>query len=96
VSLASLSLDAGFTESRILLIRRGSEMNLASKLQRLDNFQVTDYCVVLFAVRYSSNPLSKKCYFGHVGGTDPNMIFILQSTTPVTTGKIKGTTEPDQ
>jgi len=42
-----------------------------------------------FAVRYSSNPLSKKCHFGHVGGADPNMIFILQRTARVTTCKSK-------
>jgi len=44
VSLASLSLDAGFTELRVLIIKRGFE------LHHLDNFQVADYCVVLFAV----------------------------------------------
>jgi len=67
VSLASLSLDAGFTELRVLVIRCGSEVNLASKLQHFDNFQIVDYCVVLFMVRYSSNPLSKYCHFGYVG-----------------------------
>jgi len=56
-----------------------------SEIQHLDNFQVADYCVVLFAVRYSSNPLSKQCHFGHVGGADPNMIFVLQRTAPVIT-----------
>ena len=50
MSLVSLSLDAGFTELRILVIRRDSEVNLASELQHLDNFQVADYFVVLFAV----------------------------------------------
>ena len=54
-----------------------------------DNSQVTEYCVVLFVVRYSSNPLSKKCHFGHVGGVDPNMIFVLQRTAPMITGKSK-------
>ena len=75
----------GFTELRVSVIRRGSEVNLVSELQHLDNFQVVDYCVVLFAIRYSSNPLSKQCHFGHVGGADPNMIFVLQRTAPVTT-----------
>ena len=40
-------------------------------------------------MQYSSNPLSKKCHFGYVGGADPNMIFVLQRTAPVTTGKSK-------
>ena len=79
----------GFVELRILVIRRDSEVNLASELQHLDNFQVADYCVVLFTMRYSSNSLSKKCHFGHVGGADPNMIFVLQRNAPVTTGKSK-------
>jgi len=34
-------------------------------------------------VRYSSNPLSKKYHFGHVGGADPNLTFVLQKTAPV-------------
>ena len=42
-----------------------------------------------FAVRYSSNPLSKKCHFGHVGGADHNLTFVLQKTAPVTTDKSK-------
>jgi len=45
--------------------------------------------VVFFAVRYSSSPLSKKCHFGHVGGADRNLTFVLQKTAPVTTGKSK-------
>ena len=69
-----MSLDAGLTELRVSVIRRGSDVNLASELQYLENFQVADYGVVLFAVRYSSNPLSKQCHFGHIGGADPNMI----------------------
>jgi len=40
-------------------------------------------------VRYSSNPLSKKCHFGHVGGADRNLTFVLQKIAPVTTGKSK-------
>jgi len=40
-------------------------------------------------VRYSSNPLSKKCHFGHVGGADRNLTFVLQRTAPVTTSKSK-------
>jgi len=77
VSLASLSLDTGFVELRVLVIRHGSALNLASELQNLDIFQVSDCRVVLFAVRYSSNSLSKKCHFGHVGGADPNLTFVL-------------------
>ena len=84
-----LSLDAGFAELRVSIIRRGSEVNLASKLQHLDNFQVADCCVILFTVRYSSNPLSKKCHFRHVGGADRNLTFVLQKIAPVTTGKSK-------
>ena len=40
-------------------------------------------------MRYFSIPLSKKCHFGHVGGTDRNLTFVLQETAPVTTGKSK-------
>ena len=40
-------------------------------------------------MRYSSNPLSKQYHYGHVGGADPNMIFVLQRTAPVTTSKSK-------
>ena len=84
-----LSLNASFTELHVLVIRCSSEVNLASELQYLDNFQVADCYVVLFAMRYSTNPLSKKCHFGFVGGVDPNMIFILQRTAPATTDKSK-------
>ena len=40
-------------------------------------------------MRYSSNPLSKKCHFGNVGGADRNLTFVLQRTARVTTGKSK-------
>jgi len=40
-------------------------------------------------VRYSSNPLSKKYYFGHIGDADHNLTFALQRTALVTTGKSK-------
>jgi len=40
-------------------------------------------------VLYSSNPLSKKCHFGHVGGADRNLTFVFQKTALVTTGKSK-------
>ena len=40
-------------------------------------------------MRYSSNPLSKKCHFGHVGGADRNLTFVLQRIAPITTGKSK-------
>ena len=55
----------------------------------LRHFSDSDCCVVLFAVRYSSNPLYKKCHFRHVAGADPNMIFIFQRIALVTTGKSK-------
>ena len=89
MSLASLSLNAGFAELRVSVIRRSSAVNLAFGLQHFDIFLDSDCFVVLFAVRYSSNPLSKKCHFGHVGGADPNMIFVLQRIAPITTGKSK-------
>ena len=34
-------------------------------------------------MRYSSNFLSKKYPFGHVGGTDPNLMFVLQEAALV-------------
>ena len=34
-------------------------------------------------MRYSSNPLSKKCHFEHVGGADPNLTFVLQEAALV-------------
>ena len=40
-------------------------------------------------MRYSSNPLSKRCHFGHVGGADRNLTFVLQRTAPVTADKSK-------
>ena len=45
--------------------------------------------VVLFAVRYSSNSLSKKCHFGHVGGANLNLMFVLRMTTLVFTLKLR-------
>ena len=30
-----------------------------------------------------------KCHFGHVGGADRNLTFVLQKIAPVTTGKSK-------
>jgi len=82
----SLKFDAGLTELCVLVIRRESDVNLTSELQDLTivRFFITaNYCVVLFAVRYSSNPLSNKCHFGHVGGADLNLMFVLQRKTPV-------------
>ena len=40
-------------------------------------------------MRYSSTPLSKKCHFGHIGGANLNLTFVLQKTALVTTGKSK-------
>ena len=68
---------------RVSVIRRGSEVNIVSELKHFDNFQVADCCVILFVVRYFSNPLSKKCHFEHVGGADPNLTFVLQEAPPV-------------
>ena len=42
-----------------------------------------------YAVRYSSNPLSKKCHFGYVGGVDRDLTFVLQRTASVTADKSK-------
>ena len=42
---------------------------------------------VIFAVRYSSDPLVKRRYFGHVGVPDPNIIFNLRRTVLAFTGK---------
>ena len=53
MSLASLSLDAGFTELRVLLIRRGFEVNLASELQHLDNFRLLT--IVLSFLQYDTS-----------------------------------------
>jgi len=76
-------------EPCVFEFRHALEVNLTSELQHLDNFQVAEDCVVLFAVRYFLNPLSTKCHFAYISGADPNMIFVLQRTTPVTTGKSK-------
>jgi len=51
------------------------------------SFSYTNCCVFPFAVWYSSNSLSKKCHFGHIGGADPNMIFVLQKTAIVIADK---------
>ena len=40
-----------------------------------------------YAVRYSSDPLSKRRHFGHVGGIDRDLTFVLQRTVPVTADK---------
>jgi len=34
-------------------------------------------------VKYSSDTLSKRFHFAHIGGTDPNVVFSLRKTTPV-------------
>ena len=38
-------------------------------------------------MRYSSNPLSKKCHFERVDGADQNMVFVLQKTAPIIVDK---------
>ena len=86
MNLASLKFDTGLTGLRVSVIRRGSDVNLMSELQYSTIFRffiITDCCIILFAVQYSSNPLSKKCHFGHVGGADPNLTFVLQEASPV-------------
>ena len=88
--LASLKLDASLAELRVSVIRCDSEVNLPFELQQFDNFHVADYCVVLFfVVRYSLNPLSKKCHFGHIGGADPNLMFVFQVAAPIFTLKLR-------
>jgi len=39
-----------------------------------------------FAVRYSSNLLTKRHHFGYIGGPDPNVLFSLYKTAPAFTG----------
>jgi len=80
------------SEPRISVIECGFHMSLAFGLQHLVDFKsfsfsYTNYCAFPFAVRYSSNPLSKKCHFGHIGGAGPNMIYVLQRTAPVIVDK---------
>ena len=38
-----------------------------------------------FAVRYASNPLTKRNHFGYVSGVDLNLLFSLQETVPAFT-----------
>ena len=85
VNLASLKFDAGFTELRASVIRCGADVNLASELQDLTIFRffiIADCCLVSFTVQYSSNPLSKQCNFGHVGGANLNLMLVLWRTAP--------------
>jgi len=42
--------------------------------------------VFSFAVRYASNPLTKRNHFGHAGGVDFNLLFSLQKIVPIFTG----------
>jgi len=42
--------------------------------------------VFSFAVRYASNPLTKRNHFGHVGGVDFNLLFGLGKTVSAFTG----------
>ena len=48
-------------------------------------FKVLTLCCFLFAVRYSSNLLTKRNHFGHIGGVDFNLLFSLQKTIPAFT-----------
>ena len=40
-----------------------------------------------FTVRHSADLLSKRLHFGHIGGSDPNVLFSLQKMEPVFTEK---------
>ena len=42
---------------------------------------------LFFAVRYFLNPLSKRYHFGHVDGSDSNIIFSLRKIMPAFTGR---------
>jgi len=43
-------------------------------------------CILLFVVRYSSNPLIKRNHFGHIGSADPNFLFSLRKPVSAFTG----------
>ena len=63
-------------------------------------FKVLTLCSFLFAVRYFSNPLTKRNHFGRIGGVDFNLLFSLWKIILTLTGTneerqvrlIKGTT----
>ena len=79
-------------ELRVSTLGRGSHVlrpvfglqHLAKK--KLLLFWDSDLCFLLFIVRYSLNPLTKKNHFSHIGGADPNVLFSLQKITPIFTG----------
>ena len=48
MSLVSLRLDTGSTKLHVLVVRRGSEVKLASDFQHFENFQVADFNVIIF------------------------------------------------
>ena len=63
--------------SQILLISATGFIP-AFEFQTLSHFLLDFWLSVIFiAVRYSSSPLSKKCHFGHIGGADRNLTFVL-------------------
>ena len=37
-------------------------------------------------MRYSSDPLTKRNHFGHIGGVDFNLLFSMRKTIPAFTG----------
>ena len=45
---------------------------------------MSDQVSFSFAVPHPSAPLAKNRHFGHVGGADRNLTFVLQRTVPVT------------
>ena len=76
-------------EPHILVVKCGSHvLSLTFEFQHLDVISLFSeywYCVLLFAVRYVSNPLTKKNHFGLVSGVDPNLLFSLRKTIPAFT-----------
>ena len=52
--------------------------------------------VSLFAVRYTSGPLSKRCHFGHMSGVDPSFTFDLQKTTQYSPKRIGNIDQVEQ
>jgi len=82
--------------------RRGLHMSLAFHLFEHGSYVISltfefqhfniSHCLflilwfLLFVVRYSSNPLAKRCHFGHVAGTD-DIVSNLRRTIPAFTEK---------
>ena len=104
-SNASFMRSSRFWVSLIFFFEHGSQVNLAFQSLNADFiwasrwastlcwfqafFLYTNCCVFPFAVWYSSNPLYKKYHFEYISGFDQNIIFILQRTASVITGKLR-------